>query len=155
MTKIIILLIFIIDFVGLNGQNPAEHWMKYETPEQAGFSSEILKSVDSLYIKNGASALIVIYNGNVLISKGDIIRKYDCHSIRKTLISGLYGVYVSKGSIDIHKSLGQVGIDEPIKLTETEKTATIQDLLKSRSGVYIPAFGEDKSMKDSRPKRGS
>jgi CubicO group peptidase (beta-lactamase class C family) len=154
MIKVAIILIFILDFVGLNGQNPAEHWMKYETPEQAGFSSEKLKSVDSLYIKNGASALMVIYNGNILISKGDITRKYDCHSIRKTLISGLYGVYADKGMIDIHKSLSQLGIDEPIKLTEQEKSATIQDLLKSRSGIYIPPFGND-TVVNPMPKRGS
>jgi CubicO group peptidase (beta-lactamase class C family) len=57
--------------------------------------------------------------------------------------------------INIHKPLSQLGIDEPIKLTEQEKSATIQDLLKSRSGIYISAFGEDKSMKNSRPERES
>lgn len=153
--KLKTIILLLVGFIGVNAQNPKEHWMKYATPEEAGFSTKMLKSVDSLYIKNDATALIVIYNGNVLISKGDIARKYDCHSIRKTLISGLFGVYVDKGIVNIHKTLNQLGIDEPIKLTEQEKLATIQDLLKSRSGIYIPAFGEAQSMRNSRPERGS
>lgn len=150
-----IIIILLIGFIRVNAQNPQEHWMRYTTPEEAGFSSEKLKLVDSLYDKNGASALIVIYNGNVLISKGDIARKYDCHSIRKSLINGLFGIFVDKGIIDIHKTLDQLGIDDSVKLTNEEKSATIQDLLKSRSGIYIPAFGEAKSMTNSRPARGS
>jgi CubicO group peptidase (beta-lactamase class C family) len=139
----------------LIAQNPGNVWMQYAMPEEAGFSSDKLKSVTDLYEKNGASALMVVYNGNVLLSKGDIVRRYDCHSMRKSLVSALYGIYSSQGKIDIHKTLKEIGIDDTEKLTEQEQSATIQDLLKARSGVYIPAFGEAQSMKDARPARGS
>lgn len=48
-----------------------------------------------------------------------------------------------------------IGIDDDVRLTETEKKATVADLLKSRSGVYLPAAYETKGMMDERPKRGS
>ncbi len=136
-------------------QNPGKTWMQYATPEEAGFSSGKLKAVEELYEKNAASALLVVYDGNVLISKGEITRRYDTHSMRKSLISALYGIYSERGTIDIHKTLKEIGIDDTMKLTEVERSATIQDLLKARSGIYIPAFGEAKSMANSRPARGS
>ncbi len=140
---------------GAVAQNPGKIWMQYATPEEAGFSSGKLKSVEELYEKNAASALLVVYDGNVLLSKGDITRRYDTHSMRKSLISALYGVYSASGKIDIHRTLKETGIDDSVKLTDQEQSATIEDLLKARSGIYIPAFGEVKSMSDSRPARGS
>ena len=134
-------------------QNPAKSWVQYSAPEEAGFSSEKLQSVLDLYDKNGATALMVVYDGNVLVWKGDIARRLDTHSMRKSLISALYGIYGGNGAIDIHKTLKQLGIDDSVKLSEEERSAEIQDLLKARSGVYIPAVGEAKSMKDYRPAR--
>jgi len=153
-----IYLAFLMSFAIANltvAQNPKKVWMQYATPEEAGFSSDSLISVVQLYEKNGASALIVVYNGNVLLSKGDITRRYDCHSMRKSLVSALYGIYAAKGKIDIHKTLKELCIDDSLKLTDQEQSATIQDLLKARSGVYIPAYGEAQSMKNDRPARGS
>ena len=140
---------------GTVAQNPGRTWMQYATPEEAGFSSEKLRSVVNLYENNKATALLVVFDGNVLLSRGDIARRYDTHSMRKSLISALYGIYSERGTIDIHKTLKEIGIDDSVKLTEEERSATIQDLLKARSGIYIPAFGESKSMTTSRPVRGS
>ncbi len=136
-------------------QNPSKFWKQYATPEEAGFSSEKLKAVVDLYEENRATALMVVYDGNVLLARGDILRRYDTHSMRKSLISALYGIYSERGSIDIHKTLKEIGIDDSVRLTDMERSATIQDLLKARSGIYIPAFGESKSMTTSRPARGS
>ena len=35
-----------------------------------------------------------------------------------------------------------LGVDDNTPLKETEKEATIADLLKARSGIYLPALGE-------------
>jgi len=86
---------------------------------------------------------------------GDIERNYHCHSMRKSLLSGLYGIYVAEEKIDITKTLEELDIDDKTPLTEAEKQATVADLLKARSGVYIPAAGEVQSMRDARPERGS
>lgn len=155
MRFLILLLGLILIITNVVAQNPENQWMKYITPEEAGFSTEKLQKVDSLYNTNGADALLIIYTGNILFSKGEIYRRFDCHSIRKSLLSAVFGIYSDKGLIDISKTLNENGIDDIIGLTEQEKSARIEDLLKSKSGIYIPALGETKSMSESRPQRGS
>ncbi|MBU0754089.1 MAG: serine hydrolase, partial [Planctomycetes bacterium] len=83
------------------------------------------------------AAAMVIFDGAVLAAWGDIERRFMCHSMRKSVMSALWGVHVDRGDVDISKTLAQLGIDdmEPA-LTEIEKRATILDLLKARSGVY-------------------
>lgn len=136
-------------------QNPNENWNKYKTPEEAGFSSKKLESVTKLCDSINKTALFVVYKGNVLISYGDYSRRFYCHSVRKSFTSALYGIYSNEGIININNTLGELSITDNNELTEQEKTATIEDLLKSRSGVYLPAIGETQSMKENRPKRGS
>jgi len=70
-------------------------------------------------------------------------------------MSALYGIYVANGAIDTTQTLEELGIDDLTPLTEAEKGATVLDLLKARSGVYIPAAGESQGMISSRPERGS
>jgi CubicO group peptidase (beta-lactamase class C family) len=84
---------------------------------------------------------------------GDVERRFKCHSIRKSLLSSLYGVYVTKGLLDINRSLGSLGITDWVELTALEKTAKVSDLLKTRSGVYLEAALEGENTR--RPARGS
>jgi hypothetical protein len=91
-------------------QHPSKTWLQYASPEEAGHSSDSLKSILDLYRANGASALLIVYDGNVLLSEGDITRRYDTHSMRKSLASALYGIYKGNGRSDIHKTLKEIGI---------------------------------------------
>jgi CubicO group peptidase (beta-lactamase class C family) len=136
-------------------QNPQETWEQYRTPEEAGWSSEKLKLARELYDSLDAAAFMVVYDGKVLISWGDVQRRFMCHSVRKSLLSALYGIHVDDGTTDLNKTLAELNIDDKSPLTATEKQATIRDLLKARSGVYHPAAYETQSMKARRPKRGS
>lgn len=136
-------------------RNPQETWEQYKTPEEAGWSSEKLEQAKELYDSLDAAALMVVYDGKVLVSWGDVKRRFMCHSVRKSLLSALYGTHVDDGSIDLDKTLAELNIDDKSPLTETEKQATIRDLLKARSGVYHPAAYETQSMKARRPERGS
>jgi hypothetical protein len=70
-------------------------------------------------------------------------------------MSALYGTYVADGTIDLDRTMADLGIDDISPLTETEKEARIRDLLKARSGVYHPAAYETAGMKAARPARGS
>jgi CubicO group peptidase (beta-lactamase class C family) len=103
----------------------------------------------------GSAAVLIIYDGVVLAEWGEVERRFRCHSLRKSILSALYGVAVERGQIDLDENLGALGIDDDIALTAEEKTAKISDLLKARSGVYLPAAYETKRMSESRPKRGS
>jgi CubicO group peptidase (beta-lactamase class C family) len=134
---------------------PDETWQQYATPEEAGWSSEGLKSARKNSRVSGSAAVMVIYDGAILAQWGQVERRFMCHSIRKSLLSALYGIAVAKGEIDIDETLGSIGIDDDTGLTEIERSARVSDLLKSRSGVYLPAAYETPSRKNSRPARGS
>jgi CubicO group peptidase (beta-lactamase class C family) len=126
------------------------------TPEEVGFSSAALAEARAYFDQIGSAALMALYDDKVFVSWGEVDRKFWCHSIRKTFLSGLYGIYVGRGVIDTTKTLAELNIDDiPPSLTAEEKQARVADLLKSRSGVYHPAAAEAPEMEAERPERGS
>ncbi len=135
---------------------PGEHWDRMASPEAAGWSSEQLKAAREYSATIKTAAVMIVVRGRVLDEWGETATKYNIHSIRKSLLSALYGIHVADGRIDLSKTLGELGIDdnEP-SLTDTEKQATLRDVLKARSGVYHPALYETAGMKAARPKRWS
>jgi len=134
---------------------PDEEWQAADSPEEMGWSSEKLENAKAYSEKLGTAALMIVEDGVVVDSWGDITRNYQCHSMRKSLLSALYGIYVNDGKIDLNATLDDLDIDDKTPLTEAEKQATVLDLLKARSGVYLRAAGESNSMSASRPERGS
>ena len=127
---IIFFIIILISYAA--AQNPKETWQQYKTPEEAGFSHQKLQLAKERYEKSGAAAFMVIYKGKVLISWGDVKRRFVCHSMRKSFISALYGIQVDRGTIDLGKTLGALKIEDQTPLTSEEMQATIKDLLKAR-----------------------
>jgi len=124
--------------------------------KDAGMSEEKLDAIVDFCEESGSAALLILYDGKVVLSWGEIDTKYPSHSIRKALLNSLYGIYVDRGDIDLDATMEELGIDDiPPVLTEEEKQATVFDLLRSRSGVYHPAAGETQQMADMRPERGS
>ena len=85
-----------------------------------------------------AIAVHVLFDGDTLLDVGDTARPVRVHSVRKSLISALYGVAYDQGVVDLGTTLGEVGIEDTPPLTGQEKSATIEDLLTARSGVYLP-----------------
>ena len=99
---------------------------------------------------------MIVQGGKVVDKWGKTKRPFKCHSMRKSILSALYGPHVASGKIKLASTLGELGIDDNApSLTATEKKATVVDLLKARSGVYHPALYETKVMAAKRPKRGS
>jgi CubicO group peptidase (beta-lactamase class C family) len=154
---IVFAILFVIGAIETTAQtqNPQKTWQQYKTPEEAGFSSEKIIEAKKIYDGQDTAAYMVVYNGKVVISWGDVERRYMCHSVRKSLLSAVYGTHVDDGTIDLDKTLEELNIDDQSPLTKEEKQAVIRDLLKSRSGVYHPAAYETTGMKARRPKRGS
>jgi CubicO group peptidase (beta-lactamase class C family) len=138
------------------GLYPGEHWHKVETPEQLGWSAEKLAEARAYSKQIGSAAVMIVDDGIVVDAWGDITRRFHCHSMRKSLLSGLIGVHVDNGHIDLSKTMAELNINrlEP-SLTPEEKQATVGDLIKARSGIYIPALGESKEMRAKRPERHS
>ncbi|NOS86751.1 MAG: serine hydrolase [Ignavibacteria bacterium] len=131
---------------------PNRKWLQYRSPENAGWSGKKLSRAYDYYKKIGTDALLVIYKGVVLVSWGEVERRFLCHSVRKSLLSALIGIYENKGKIDLHDTLKSLRIDDKPPLSNHEKNARVIDLLKSRSGVYHTAQYEGTDVK---PKRDS
>jgi CubicO group peptidase (beta-lactamase class C family) len=134
---------------------PGQTWQMAESPEELGWSSERLAEARAFADRLDSAAVMIVHRGIVVDAWGDVARNYQCHSVRKSLLSALYGIYVAEGEIDPSDTLDELGIDDYARLTEAEKQATVADLLKARSGVYLTAAGEAANMKASRPRRGS
>ncbi len=126
------------------------------SPEAAGYSSQRLEELRTFLQQSGSDSLLLVHDGKVFFEYGDIHKKLLLHSMRKPLINALYGIYEARGKVDLDATLADLGIDDiPPSLTAEERTATLSDVLKSRSGVYHPAAAESEGMAQGRPARGS
>ncbi len=127
------------------------------TPEAAGWSTEKLAEAKSWSQQIAPSAAVmIIQHGLVVAQWGDVAIKSNLHSIRKSLLSALIGIAIDEHKIDPGATMESLGIDDNApSLTPTEKTATVGDLLKARSGIYHPALYETPGAARLRPARGS
>ena len=132
---------------------PGEEWMSYADPLEAGFDADRLEAARTTWEGIPSSAFLVISDGAVVAAWGDVDRRFMCHSVRKSFMSALYGIYWDRGEIELNKTLLDLGIDDQDDvLLESEKQARILDLLKARSGIFHPAAYAGRT--DSQP-RGS
>ena len=141
-------------FVSLAACASAQSWQHYATPEEAGFASAELDAARQYADSIGSAAVMVIYRGQVLVAWGDIERKFWLHSVRKSLVSALYGIAVEKGEIDLDATLADLGIDDINPLTAQEQQARVRDLIAARSGVFLPAAYAPEDQDRNRPERG-
>ncbi len=112
--------------------------------------------IENAMKRNESDALCVTKGNQLVIEAGNEQMVINIASVRKSLISGLFGIAEEKGLINIDATLAELKIDDTVNpLTESEKKATVRDLLKAKSGIYIDAIGETSDMKKKRPKRGS
>jgi CubicO group peptidase (beta-lactamase class C family) len=132
---------------------PGDDWMRYVDVAQAGFDAVLLDSARNTWEGLPSSAFFVVADGAVVAAWGEVDRRFMCHSVRKSFLTALYGIYWDRGEIELNKTLADLGIDDyPDPLLDTEKQARILDLLKARSGVFHPAAYAGRT--DTRP-RGS
>lgn len=132
-----------------NGQD----WPKAK-PEKYGFDPNYSKSLTAYLVDStAATGVAVIVGGEQIFSFGNLTRLSYIASCRKSLLSMLYGKYVENGTIDLSKTVEDLGFDDIGGLLPIEKQATVYDLITSRSGVYHPASNPGDS-KD-KPERGS
>ncbi len=134
---------------------PGASWETIDRPEAVGWASVKLERARAYAGFIDTAALVVVVNGRVLCSWGDVSAKFMAHSMRKSLLSALYGCAVEEGRIRLDETLAELGIDDAPPLTDEERRATVRDLLRSRSGVYHAAALETADMAMARPARGS
>jgi CubicO group peptidase (beta-lactamase class C family) len=134
---------------------PGEHWELVGRAEDYGYSSAKLKEAEEYAGTIDTAAVMIIVDGALIYQWGDVSKKYITHSTRKSFLSALYGKYVHNGTIDLNKTMRDLGIDDEPELTGQEKMATIRDCLKARSGVYHTAEAESAGMHNLKPDRGT
>jgi CubicO group peptidase (beta-lactamase class C family) len=130
-------------------------WRQLASPEKAGWSLEKLTEARAFAEKIGSDAVMAVQDGHVIAAWGDVSRRFELYSARKSVVSALAGIAVADGKLDTAKTLAELGIDDAPPLLESEKKARVIDLLRSRSGIYHPAAKETADMKTNRPVRGS
>lgn len=133
---------------------PGESW-RVVNPEKYGYKSILSQDINN-YIasKMTTTGLMVVVGGEVIHTYGDVTELSYLASCRKSILSMMYGKYVENGTIDLSKTLSNLGIDDIGGLLPIEKNASILNCITARSGVYHPASN---SGDDSRyaPARGS
>src|SRR5260370_12704135 len=123
-------------FAGAQPVFPGQTWENAD-PVKMGWSLPKLKTAKAYAEEIGSSAVMIVQDGRVIASWGDVQRKMQIYSVRKSLLSALYGIAVAKKQVDLKKTLAELGIDDkPPSLAAAEKKATVRDLLMARSGVY-------------------
>lgn len=133
---------------------PGKHWERVVNPAEFGFDQGKLSQARSLCPSTGAAAVVVVYDGRLLLTWGFPSRRYPCHSIRKSLLSSLYGQAAAEGKVDLNHTLEQLGIDDHTPLTKLERQARVSDLLCAKSGIYLPSNNSSKEMQAKMPRRG-
>jgi CubicO group peptidase (beta-lactamase class C family) len=134
--------------------DPARAWQQYVDVRQAGFDPAALQAACKRADELRSGAVMAVFRGHVILACGDVSREFESHSIRKSLVSGLFGTAIARGEIDLDDTLADISINDQTPLTDAERSATVRHIISARSGVYLPAaYGA--SQDSRRPARGS
>ncbi|MBB3397653.1 serine hydrolase [Rhizobium sp. BK060] len=119
---------------------------------EGGWDAAVLENLVRELERGGSTAMMIIDGGRLAFSWGDTAYKSSIASVRKSLISMLFGIHAEAGRIDLSATLADLGIIDVAPLTAEERTATVRNLLAARSGVYLPSVYDTKR---GRPERGN
>lgn len=149
------LLAALLIWSGWASAEPGIEWKLLESKESAQVSP-IQGAVRSYARKYKPTAVMIVQDGLVIATSGDVTRKVNVRSVRKSFLSALFGVAIERGQINIESTLAQLAVDDTApSLTPDEKHATVRQLLMARSGIYHPAAYETSEQKSTRPPRGA
>jgi CubicO group peptidase (beta-lactamase class C family) len=120
-----------------------------------GWAPETLQKATT-YIRDesNTTGLVVVDRGRIVYRYGDIEELSYVASVRKSILSMLYGYWVENGTIKLGTTLEELGIDDIGGLLPSEKKATIEHVITARSGVYHPASYSGDDLAEA-PARGS
>ena len=92
---------------------PRATWEKVPNPELAGYRSSALDSLTSYLKTIPTTGLVVTVHGRVLYSYGDLLEESYLASARKSVLSMLYGNYVTQGRIKLELDPRRTGDRRP------------------------------------------
>ena len=133
---------------------PGAQW-EAASPVELGWSIDGLVEANRLFDTLPPASIVAIDRGRLVLAWGDSAKRVKLSSVRKSLLSALYGTPVRDGRINLDDTLEHLGIDDDPPLTHSEKQATLRMLLQSRSGVYHSYVGGTPDMREKMPARES
>ena len=131
---------------------PGAQW-EAASPVELGWSIDGLVEANRVFDTLPPASIVAIDRGRLVLAWGDSAKRVKLSSVRKSLLSALYGTPVRDGRINLDDTLEQLGIDDDPPLTHSEKQATLRMLLQSRSGVYHSYVGGTPDMREKMPAR--
>lgn len=134
---------------------PGAAWRTNDHPENAGWDTAKLARLTRFVIDSTqVTGMLIIHQGQIVYQFGDIQENSYIASCRKSVLAMLYGPYVAAGKINLQQTIGELGIDDVGGLLPIEKTATLDNVLHARSGVYHPGSYPGDDLNQA-PPRGS
>ncbi len=136
---------------------PGATWEAVRPPDLRayGWSPDVLRKTTAfIRDESNTTGLVVVDRGRVVYTYGDVEELSYVASVRKSILSMLYGYWVENGTIDLTRTLADLGMDDIGGLLPGERQATIGDLITARSGVYHPASYSGDDLAEA-PPRGS
>jgi CubicO group peptidase (beta-lactamase class C family) len=107
---------------------PGAQW-EAANPAELGWSIQgLAKAYQALATLTPAS-MVVIDHGRFVVAWGDTAQRVKLSSVRKSLLSALYGTPVRDGRINLDDTLEKLEIDYDPPLTHGEKQATFATVL--------------------------
>src|SRR5882762_8899122 len=131
---------------------PGADWSRVK-PESVGYSSARLEALRGWLKTQDTTAMLVTVHGNIIFEYGDLSVVSKVASVRKSVLAMLYGNDVISGKIDTSKTVKDLGLDDSQPFLPIEEHATLEQLLTSRSGIYLPSGNHDLDLQT--PKRGA
>lgn len=134
---------------------PGVEWAR-ATPESEGFSVARLEALRAFLKTHQTDALMIVSRGHVIFEYGDLSLVSKVASVRKSVLNLLFAVETQHGlKLDDYMSqtVLQLGLEDKTPFIELEKHATLEQLMMSRSGIYIPSGNRDQEK--ILPHRGS
>ena len=104
---------------------PGRTWASVDEPKAAGFSRAGLEDLRQRIARTPTTGLMVVHGGRVVFEYGDVKNPYLIASMRKSVLSMLFGRHVASGAIRLDATLAELGIDDIGGLSAAEKQATV------------------------------
>ncbi len=137
---------------------PAKDWQLVR-PEAEGYSSARLEALRAWLATGRTTAMVVVVHGHMIFSYGDTALVSKVASVRKSILSMLYGTNLDKFQIGQNQTVEQLGLAEPDRpFLPVEKTATLEQLLSGHSGIYLLPANEGAAgdaIQAAQPRRGT
>lgn len=128
---------------------PGVEW-QHASPDSEGFSLARLEALRAFLKTHQTDAMMVVSRGHVIFEYGDLSLVSKVASVRKSILDLMFAVKAQKGlKLDDYmtQTVVQLGLEDKTPFIESEQHATLQQLMASRSGIYLPSgtWGDDKT----------